>query len=35
VTDGQTVGLVTVRRINRVPAGERGRTTLRRECVSG
>ena len=27
--DGQTVGLVTVRRVNQVPAGERGRTTLR------
>ena len=27
--DGQTVGLVTVHRINQVPAGERGRTTLR------
>jgi Zn-dependent protease/predicted transcriptional regulator len=29
VADGQTVGLVTVHRINQVPAGERGRTTLR------
>jgi Zn-dependent protease/predicted transcriptional regulator len=29
VADGQTVGLVTVRRINQVPSGERGRTTLR------
>ena len=29
VTDGQTVGLVTVHRANQVPAGERGRTTLR------
>ena len=27
--DGQTVGLVTVHRINQVPAAERGRTTLR------
>jgi CBS domain-containing protein len=27
--DGQTVGLVTMRRINQVPAAERGRTTLR------
>jgi len=27
--DGQTVGLVTVHRVNQVPAGERGRTTLR------
>lgn len=27
--DGQTVGLVTVRRINQVPAADRGRTTLR------
>jgi CBS domain-containing protein len=29
VADGQTVGLVTVHRVNQVPAGERGRTTLR------
>jgi Zn-dependent protease/predicted transcriptional regulator len=29
VNDGQTVGLVTVRRINQVPAADRGRTTLR------
>ena len=29
VADGQTVGLVTVQRINRVPAGERGQTTVR------
>jgi len=29
VADGQTVGLVTVKRISQVPAGERGRTTLR------
>ena len=29
VDDGQTVGLVTVRRINQVPAGDRGRTALR------
>ncbi len=29
VADGQTVGLVTVHRINQVPADERGRTTLR------
>ena len=29
VDDGQTVGLVTVRRINQVPADERDRTTLR------
>jgi Zn-dependent protease/predicted transcriptional regulator len=29
VADGQTVGLVTVRRVNQVPAGERGQTTLR------
>jgi len=29
VDDGQTVGLVTVRRINQVPAGGRGRTALR------
>jgi Zn-dependent protease/predicted transcriptional regulator len=29
VADGQTVGLVTLRRINQVPAGERGQTTLR------
>ena len=29
VADGQTVGLVTVRRINQVPAGERGQTTVR------
>ncbi len=29
VADGQTVGLVTVNRVNQVPAGERGRTTLR------
>jgi Zn-dependent protease/predicted transcriptional regulator len=28
VADGQTVGLITVHRINQVPAGERGRTTL-------
>jgi CBS domain-containing protein len=28
VADGQTVGLVTLHRINQVPAGERGRTTL-------
>jgi Zn-dependent protease len=27
--DGQTAGLVTVKRINQVPAGERDRTTLR------
>jgi Zn-dependent protease/predicted transcriptional regulator len=27
--DGQTIGLVTVHRINQVPAAERGRTTLR------
>jgi hypothetical protein len=27
--DGQTAGLVTVHRINQVPAGERGTTTLR------
>jgi Zn-dependent protease/CBS domain-containing protein len=27
--DGQSVGLVTLRRVNQVPAGERGRTTLR------
>ena len=27
--DGQTVGLVTVRRVNAVPADERDRTTLR------
>jgi Zn-dependent protease/CBS domain-containing protein len=27
--DGQTVGLVTVHRVNQVPAAERGRTTLR------
>ena len=27
--DGQTVGLVTVRRVNAVPADERARTTLR------
>jgi CBS domain-containing protein len=26
--DGQTVGLVTVKRVNRVPADERDRTTL-------
>jgi len=29
VDDGQTVGLVTVRRINEVPADDRTRTTLR------
>jgi Zn-dependent protease/predicted transcriptional regulator len=29
VADGQTVGLLTVRRANQVPAGERGQTTLR------
>lgn len=29
VADGQTVGLVSVRRVNQVPAGDRGRTTLR------
>jgi Zn-dependent protease len=29
VADGETVGLVTVRRANQVPAGDRGRTTLR------
>ena len=29
VEDGQTVGLVTVQRVNQVPAGERGQTTLR------
>jgi Zn-dependent protease/predicted transcriptional regulator len=29
VDDGQTVGLVTVRRINQVPAASRGRTALR------
>jgi Zn-dependent protease/predicted transcriptional regulator len=29
VADGQTVGLVTLHRINQVPAGERGQTTLR------
>ncbi len=29
VADGQTVGLVTVKRISQVPAAERGRTTLR------
>jgi Zn-dependent protease/predicted transcriptional regulator len=29
VADGQTVGLVTVRRVNQVPSGERGQTTLR------
>jgi Zn-dependent protease/CBS domain-containing protein len=29
VADGQTVGLVTLHRVNRVPAGERGQTTLR------
>jgi Zn-dependent protease/predicted transcriptional regulator len=29
VADGQTVGLVTVRRANQVPSGERGQTTLR------
>jgi CBS domain-containing protein len=29
VADGQTVGLVTVHRVHQVPAGERGRTTLR------
>jgi Zn-dependent protease/predicted transcriptional regulator len=29
VADGQTVGLVTVRRVNQVPVGERGQTTLR------
>jgi Zn-dependent protease/predicted transcriptional regulator len=29
VADGQTVGLVTLHRINQVPAGERGHTTLR------
>jgi CBS domain-containing protein len=29
VDDGQTVGLVTVRRINQVPADDRSRTTLR------
>jgi Zn-dependent protease/predicted transcriptional regulator len=29
VADSQTVGLVTVKRINQVPAGERGQTTLR------
>ena len=29
VDNGQTVGLVTVRRINQVPAADRGRTTLR------
>jgi CBS-domain-containing membrane protein len=29
VDDGQTVGLVTVRRVNQVPADERDRTTLR------
>jgi Zn-dependent protease/predicted transcriptional regulator len=28
VTGGQTVGLVTVHRINQVPAGERGQTTV-------
>ena len=28
VADGQTVGLVTTHRINQVPAGERGQTTL-------
>ena len=28
VADSQTVGLVTVKRINQVPAGERGQTTL-------
>jgi len=28
VADGQTVGLVTVHRVNQVPAGERGQTTL-------
>ena len=29
VADDQTVGLVTVRRVNQVPSGERSRTTLR------
>ncbi len=29
VDDGRTVGLVTVQRINQLPAAERGRTTLR------
>jgi CBS-domain-containing membrane protein len=29
VDDGQTVGLVTVRRVNQVPADQRDRTTLR------
>jgi CBS domain-containing protein len=29
VADGETVGLVTVKRVNQVPAAERGRTTLR------
>jgi CBS-domain-containing membrane protein len=29
VADGQAVGLVTVHRLNQVPAGERGRATLR------
>lgn len=29
VDDGQTVGLVTVRRVNAVPVDERDRTTLR------
>jgi Zn-dependent protease/predicted transcriptional regulator len=29
VADGQTVGLVTLHRVNQVPAGERGQTTLR------
>jgi CBS domain-containing protein len=29
VDDGRTVGLVTVRRVNAVPADERARTTLR------
>ncbi len=28
VADGQTVGLVTMKRVSQVPAGERGRTTL-------
>src|SRR5215813_5810897 len=28
VADGQTVGLVTVHRVNQVPAGERGQTTV-------
>jgi Zn-dependent protease/predicted transcriptional regulator len=29
VADGQTVGLVTVHRVNQVPAADRGRTTVR------